>query len=107
MGRNPARAGQFRRDLESESGQGPQGDRAGNGVQSETDSLCQEERPGGSPERRDDDEFDDQRYVYLVGKDGKAAKKTVTVGQKTDKLLEIAEGLAEGDKVLLEAPKEK
>ena len=53
------------------------------------------------------DDFDDQRYVYLVGKDGKAAKKTVTVGQKTDKLLEIAEGLAEGDKVLLEAPKEK
>lgn len=52
------------------------------------------------------DEFDDQRYVYLVGKDGKAAKRTVTIGQKTDKLLEIAEGLAEGDKVLLEAPKD-
>jgi multidrug efflux pump subunit AcrA (membrane-fusion protein) len=53
------------------------------------------------------DEFDDQRYVYLVGKDGKTAKRNVTIGQKTDKLLEIAEGLAEGDKVLLEAPKEK
>jgi multidrug efflux pump subunit AcrA (membrane-fusion protein) len=52
------------------------------------------------------DEFDDQRYVYLIGKDGKAAKRNVTVGQKTDKLLEIAAGLAEGDKVLLEAPKD-
>ncbi len=52
------------------------------------------------------DEFDDQRYVFLVGKDGKATKRNVTVGQKTDKLLEIAEGLAEGDKVLLEAPKD-
>jgi HlyD family secretion protein len=52
------------------------------------------------------DEFDDQRYVYLVGKDGKAAKRNVTLGQKTDKLLEIAAGLAEGDKVLLEAPKD-
>lgn len=52
------------------------------------------------------DEFDDQRYVYLVGKDGKAARRIVTVGQTTDKLLEIVEGLAEGDKVLLEAPKD-
>ena len=52
------------------------------------------------------DDFDDQRYVYLVGKDGKAAKRNVVLGQKTDKLLEIVEGLAEGDKVLLEAPKD-
>ena len=52
------------------------------------------------------DELDDQRYVYLVGKDGKPAKRNVTVGQKTDKLVEIVEGLAQGDKVLLEAPKE-
>lgn len=53
------------------------------------------------------DEFDDHRYVYLVGKDGKPAKRNVTTGEKTDKLVEIAEGLAEGDKVLVEAPKEK
>ena len=65
-----------------------------------------EERTGGSPERRDDGRLRRPRYVYLVGKDGKAAKKAVTVGQKTDKLLEIAEGLAEGDEVLLEAPKD-
>jgi len=53
------------------------------------------------------DEFDDGRYVYLVGKDGKPAKRDVTIGQKTDKLLEITAGLAEGDKVLLEAPKDE
>jgi len=52
------------------------------------------------------DEFDDLRYVYLVGKDGKAAKRNVTLGEKTDKLLEIVAGLVEGDKVLLEAPKD-
>ena len=52
------------------------------------------------------DEFDDRRYVYLVGKDGKPAKRDVTIGQRTDKLLEITAGLAEGDKVLVEAPKE-
>jgi hypothetical protein len=31
----------------------------------------------------------------------------VTLGEKTDKSVEIRKGLAEGEKVLLEAPKEK
>lgn len=53
------------------------------------------------------DEFDERRYVYLVDKDGRAAKRDVTIGEKTDKLLEITAGLAEGDKVLLEAPKDE
>jgi multidrug efflux system membrane fusion protein len=53
------------------------------------------------------DEFDERRYVYLVDKEGKAAKRDVTIGEKTDKLLEITAGLAEGDKVLLEAPKDE
>jgi multidrug efflux pump subunit AcrA (membrane-fusion protein) len=52
------------------------------------------------------DEIDDHRYVYVLDKDGKPAKRDVTVGQKTDKAVEIVQGLAEGDKVLLEAPKD-
>jgi HlyD family secretion protein len=52
------------------------------------------------------DELDDHPYVYLLGKDGKAAKRPVTIGSKTDKAVEILQGLAEGDQVLLEAPKE-
>jgi HlyD family secretion protein len=51
------------------------------------------------------EELDDQPFVYLLAKDGKAAKRPVTVGQKTDKVIEILAGLAEGDQVLLEAPK--
>jgi HlyD family secretion protein len=53
------------------------------------------------------DDFEEQRYVYLMDKAGKVAKRTVTVGEKTEKLLEITAGLAEGDKVLLEAPKDE
>ena len=52
------------------------------------------------------DELDDHPYVYLLGKDGKSAKRPVTVGEKTDKLVEILKGLAEGEQVLLEAPKD-
>jgi hypothetical protein len=51
------------------------------------------------------EELDDQPFVYLLAKDGKAAKRPVTVGQKTDKVIEILTGLTEGDQVLLEAPK--
>ena len=50
------------------------------------------------------EELDDQRYVYLLAKDGKTTKRSVTVGNKTDKAVEILKGLAEGDQVLLEAP---
>lgn len=52
------------------------------------------------------DEMDEHRYVYLLGKDGKSAKRDVTVGEKTDKVVEIVKGLAEGDQVLQEAPKD-
>ena len=52
------------------------------------------------------DELDDQPYVYVLGKDGKSAKRAVTVGEKTDKAAEIVKGLAEGEQVLLEAPKD-
>ena len=54
------------------------------------------------------DEIDDQKqFVYVLDKDGKPAKVDVTVGKKTDKQVEILKGLAEGDKVLLEAPKDQ
>ncbi len=52
------------------------------------------------------DELDDHRYVYLLGKDGKSSKRDVTVGEKTDKVVEIVKGLAEGEQVLQEAPKD-
>ena len=43
----------------------------------------------------------------MLEKDGKPKKRAVTLGEKTDKQVEILKGLAEGDKVLLEAPKEE
>ncbi len=52
------------------------------------------------------EELDDQPYVTLLAKDGKTTKRPVTVGNKTDKAVEILKGLAEGDQVLLEAPKD-
>lgn len=54
------------------------------------------------------DELDDQKqFVYVLDKDGKPAKCDVTLGQKADKQVEILKGVAEGDKVLLEAPKDQ
>jgi len=47
---------------------------------------------------------DDQHFVYLVGKDGKAVKHPVTVGKKTAAKAEILQGLKEGDEILLEKP---
>lgn len=52
------------------------------------------------------DDVDDSTYVYVVGKDGKHAKRPVTVGNKNDRGIEILKGLAEGEQVLLEAPKD-
>lgn len=49
----------------------------------------------------------DQTYVWLVGEDDKPERREVKVGEKTDKQAEILEGLARGDKVLLEAPKDE
>jgi HlyD family secretion protein len=53
------------------------------------------------------DEKTDETYVWLVGEDGKAERRNVKVGEKTEKEAEILEGLARGDKVLLEAPKDR
>ena len=47
-----------------------------------------------------------QQVVYLLGKDGKPQKRPVTPGQRNDKQTEILRGLAEGDQILQEKPKE-
>ena len=52
------------------------------------------------------DELDDRKhFVQVLDKDGKPKKLAVTLGEKTDKQVEILKGLTEGDKVLLESPK--
>jgi multidrug resistance efflux pump len=54
------------------------------------------------------DDFDPAvEYVYVLGKDKTPAKRTVTTGKRNDKQVEILHGLCEGDRVLLEKPKEK
>jgi len=54
------------------------------------------------------DEFDlRQQFVYRMDKDGKPQKRPVTVGNRNDKQTEIVGGLAEGDQILLEKPKDK
>lgn len=54
------------------------------------------------------DELNDQkRFVYVLDKDGKPQRRDVTVGRESDKQTEILKGLSEGEKVLLEAPKEE
>jgi HlyD family secretion protein len=49
---------------------------------------------------------DDKNYVWMQTKDGKPEKHDVTIGKQTEKYAEILKGLSEGDKVLLEAPKD-
>ena len=46
----------------------------------------------------------EQRYVFLATNDGKNEKRTVKIGESDAKAIEIAEGLAEGDKILLRKP---
>ncbi|MCH5377515.1 MAG: hypothetical protein JJ992_26455 [Planctomycetes bacterium] len=53
------------------------------------------------------DEKTGESYVEVVGKDGKAQRRAVTVGEKTDKQAEIVKGLTAGEKVLLEATKDQ
>ena len=54
------------------------------------------------------EEFDPaKQYVYLQGKDGKPQKRVVTLGERNDKQAEVLQGLAEGDEILLEKPKEE
>jgi hypothetical protein len=54
------------------------------------------------------DEVDEQKQsVEVLGKDGKPVSRPVTVGRKTDKQIEILEGVKAGDKVVLEPEKDK
>ena len=54
------------------------------------------------------DELNDEKhFVWVLDKEGKPQRRDVTVGEKTDKQIEILKGLSEGEKVLLEAPKEE
>ena len=54
-----------------------------------------------------DKQNDTQRYVWLVGSDGKPTRRNVTIGQRTEETVEITDGLAAGDKVLREPPKDE
>jgi multidrug efflux pump subunit AcrA (membrane-fusion protein) len=45
-----------------------------------------------------------ERYVLVAGKDGKAEKRVVKVGEADAKRIEILEGLTEGSKILLKKP---
>ena len=54
------------------------------------------------------DPLDEQKqFVYLVTKGKEPKKQPVTVGKKTDKLVEVLKGLSPGDKVLTTPPKKK
>jgi multidrug efflux pump subunit AcrA (membrane-fusion protein) len=51
------------------------------------------------------DELDeDQHFVYLVKKDAKPEKRTVTVGKTSGDKTEILSGLQEGDEILQDKP---
>jgi len=54
------------------------------------------------------EEFDlAKQYVYLQGKNGKPEKRAVTLGERNDKQIEVLQGLAQGDEILLEKPKDE
>ena len=53
-----------------------------------------------------DDQDPQKLFVYLVPKGGKAEKRFVTLGRRNDKQVEVLNGLADGDEILLERPKE-
>lgn len=60
------------------------------------------------PKSIEADELDDQKFhVFLLDKNGKPQQRDVTLGRKTDKQVEILKGLSEGDKILMEPPKEQ
>jgi multidrug efflux pump subunit AcrA (membrane-fusion protein) len=48
-----------------------------------------------------------KQYVYLVGKDGKSKKRTVTIGERNDKQVELLSGVSVGDEILQEKPKDE
>jgi HlyD family secretion protein len=54
------------------------------------------------------DDFDPtKQYVYLQGKNGKPQKRFVTLGERNDKQVEVLTGLADGDEILLDKPKDE
>ena len=54
------------------------------------------------------DKLDDTRhYVQLINEAGRQVKQAVTIGKKKDEIVEILDGLAKGDKILAEYPKDK
>lgn len=55
----------------------------------------------------EEDLDEDSRYVFVLGKDGKAQKRPVVIGKKSEDKVEIVRGLADNDEVLLERPKDK
>ena len=60
------------------------------------------------PKALSTDTLDDQQhYVYMVTKQGETKKRKVTVGKRTDKQVEILEGLSKGDQILSEPPKDQ
>lgn len=44
----------------------------------------------------------ESRFVYIIGADGKAARKTVTTGARDGALIEVTSGLAAGEKIVTE-----
>lgn len=53
-----------------------------------------------------DDEIDDQKHsVEVLEKDGATKSRPVVLGRKTDKRVEIVEGLAEGEQIVTEPAK--
>ncbi len=50
---------------------------------------------------------DEKKYVFRLNKKGKPKKRPVKIGRRTAEKVEILKGLAEGDKILLERPKDK
>jgi HlyD family secretion protein len=51
-----------------------------------------------------DEDDEDAHYVYIQGKDDKNTKVNVTLGKKSGAKVEILQGLAAGDVILLEKP---
>lgn len=47
-------------------------------------------------------EIQDQKYVFIIGKDGKAKSRNIKVAYELPDLYVIASGLSEGDNILLE-----
>jgi len=47
-------------------------------------------------------EIQDQKYVFIIDKNGKAKSRNIKVAYELQDLYVIGSGLAEGDKILLE-----